>query len=202
MSDLLTVKEVATLLGVTPKTIRRRESEGKIHAIRTPGGHRRFDKEELLKFIEKERLTVGYVRFSSQRQQEELQQELAILKTYCELTEDRWEIIQDMGSEADSSNHSLLRLLNLLCNQRLRRLVVFHKATLSRLGFDIVFSLCEIFEVEIVILNNAEGADNEAEWQQDVQQIYQHLSHQFNVIQHQRNQEFKQQLQEIIVNRR
>ncbi|MDJ0717901.1 MAG: helix-turn-helix domain-containing protein, partial [Prochloraceae cyanobacterium] len=38
MSNLLTVKEAAELLGVSTKTIRRWEEEGKITATRTPGG--------------------------------------------------------------------------------------------------------------------------------------------------------------------
>jgi excisionase family DNA binding protein len=43
MSNLLTVTEAAQLLGVSTKTIRRWENEGKIKAIRTEGGHRRFE---------------------------------------------------------------------------------------------------------------------------------------------------------------
>ena len=47
MAKLITTNQAAEYLGVTPKTLRRWESEGKIKAIRTLGGHRRFYKQDL-----------------------------------------------------------------------------------------------------------------------------------------------------------
>ncbi|MBP0016496.1 MAG: helix-turn-helix domain-containing protein, partial [Cyanobacteria bacterium SBLK] len=40
MSNLISVSEAAKLLGVSTKTIRRWEADGKIKAVRTEGGHR------------------------------------------------------------------------------------------------------------------------------------------------------------------
>jgi excisionase family DNA binding protein len=48
MSNLLTVKEDADLLGVSTKTIRRWEIDDKIKSISTTGNHRSFDISELL----------------------------------------------------------------------------------------------------------------------------------------------------------
>ena len=115
MTELLTIKDVANLMGVTAKTIRRREKEGKIQSIRTPGGHRRFDKEELLKLMEKETLTVAYLRVNSDKQQEQLQKQLTILEAYRNRTNYNWEIIQDIGNGTNYHNQGLRRLLNLLC---------------------------------------------------------------------------------------
>jgi len=48
MSDkLLTPGEVAELFKVNPKTVTRWARAGKITAIRTLGGHRRFDAQEI-----------------------------------------------------------------------------------------------------------------------------------------------------------
>ena len=44
---LLTPSEVATLFRVDPKTVTRWAKAGKISAIRTLGGHRRFHEEEV-----------------------------------------------------------------------------------------------------------------------------------------------------------
>jgi len=44
---LLTIKQAAEELGVSIKTIRRWESQGKIESIRTSGGHRRFKLKEV-----------------------------------------------------------------------------------------------------------------------------------------------------------
>lgn len=39
---LLTPAEVAAIFGVTAKTVTRWAAAGRIHSIRTPGGHHRF----------------------------------------------------------------------------------------------------------------------------------------------------------------
>ena len=46
--ELLTPAEVAELFRVNPKTVTRWARAGKISAIRTLGGHRRFRKSEIL----------------------------------------------------------------------------------------------------------------------------------------------------------
>ena len=48
---MLNITEASELLGVSTKTLRRWEKDGKISPFRTPGGHRRYDKEQLLKII-------------------------------------------------------------------------------------------------------------------------------------------------------
>ena len=45
--QLLTPGEVAALFRVDPKTVTRWAQEGKLSAIRTLGGHRRFKAEEV-----------------------------------------------------------------------------------------------------------------------------------------------------------
>lgn len=45
--DLFTPGEVAALFRVDPKTVTRWAVAGRITAIRTPGGHRRFRKSEI-----------------------------------------------------------------------------------------------------------------------------------------------------------
>ena len=49
--QLLTPSEVAALFRVNPKTVNRWARAGKITAIRTLGGHRRFRRSEIEKFL-------------------------------------------------------------------------------------------------------------------------------------------------------
>ena len=49
---LLTPAEVAALFRVNPKTVTRRARAGKITAIRTLGGHRRFRASEIRRCLE------------------------------------------------------------------------------------------------------------------------------------------------------
>ena len=47
MQQTLTTAQAARLLGVDPATVRRWATEGKITAVRTLGGHRRFTAAEI-----------------------------------------------------------------------------------------------------------------------------------------------------------
>ena len=50
-NDLLTPAEVAVLFRVNPKTVTRWARAGKISAVRTLGGHRRFHADEIRRFL-------------------------------------------------------------------------------------------------------------------------------------------------------
>jgi excisionase family DNA binding protein len=50
--ELLTPSEVAALFRVNPKTVTRWARSGKISAIRTLGGHRRFRATEIRRLLE------------------------------------------------------------------------------------------------------------------------------------------------------
>jgi excisionase family DNA binding protein len=49
--ELLTPSEVAAMFRVNPKTVTRWARSGKISAIRTLGGHRRFRKSEITRIL-------------------------------------------------------------------------------------------------------------------------------------------------------
>jgi putative resolvase len=51
MEKLLTSHQVAKLLNVWPETLRRWEKEGKLKALRTPGGHRRYKESQIKKLL-------------------------------------------------------------------------------------------------------------------------------------------------------
>jgi excisionase family DNA binding protein len=53
--DLLTPNEVAAIFRVNPKTVTRWAQSGKISAIRTLGGHRRFSSIEIMRHLEEQR---------------------------------------------------------------------------------------------------------------------------------------------------
>jgi excisionase family DNA binding protein len=49
---LLTPSEVAALFRVDPKTVTRWAQQGKLHSIRTLGGHRRYSQAEIQAFLD------------------------------------------------------------------------------------------------------------------------------------------------------
>jgi excisionase family DNA binding protein len=52
-NELLTPSEVAEMFRVNPKTVTRWARAGRISAVRTLGGHRRFRAAEIRRFLEK-----------------------------------------------------------------------------------------------------------------------------------------------------
>ncbi len=67
--------KLTKLLGVSTKTIRRWEADGKIRSTRTEGGHRRFDVTKLLGSKSDASLTVAYARVSSHDQKKDLERQ-------------------------------------------------------------------------------------------------------------------------------
>lgn len=52
--ELLTPTEVAKLFKVNPKTVTRWAHSGRLPSITTPGGHKRFPRSEVDKFLQAE----------------------------------------------------------------------------------------------------------------------------------------------------
>jgi len=55
---LYTVKQASEILGVHPKTIQKRDREGKIKVVRTPGGRRRIPESEIKRLLGEKEKTV------------------------------------------------------------------------------------------------------------------------------------------------
>jgi excisionase family DNA binding protein len=53
---LLTAKETAAYLRISPFTLRKIELQGQIVPYRTPGGHRRYSLEMVQEYLEKSRI--------------------------------------------------------------------------------------------------------------------------------------------------
>ena len=51
-SDLLSAKEVASMLGVSTKQVQRLANDGRLPCIRTDGGHRRFNRGDVQAYME------------------------------------------------------------------------------------------------------------------------------------------------------
>ncbi len=197
MTNLITIREAAELLGVSTKTLRRWEQEGKIHATRTVGGHRRFNMTELLGSQNDTKLTICYARVGEEQAKDYLAEQVEILKTYC--VEHGWsyQVIEDIGGGINGHNPGLVHLLKLICSQQVKRLVLTHKDRLLRLGSDLIFTLCEIFGTEVIIINQIDDAMGEEELNQDLQDIISSFNARLYGGRSHKNRELLEQLQEV-----
>ena len=94
-----------------------------------------------------------------------------MLEAFCAAKGWGHEIIADLGSGLNYKKKGLQRLLELIPFKRIRRLVLTHKDRLLRFGSELIFALCEIQNVEIVIINQGEPPSFEEELAQDVIEI-------------------------------
>ena len=135
MSKLLTIHEAASLMGVSAQTIRRWEREGKpIPSVRTKGGQRRYDPHDLpiIRRFSKKKLTVAYARVSSHDQKEDLIRQEKMLEMFCSSNGWTFTLISDLGSGMNYHKKGLRKLLQLILNREIDRLVLTHKDRLLR----------------------------------------------------------------------
>ncbi|ACB52510.1 hypothetical protein cce_3162 [Crocosphaera subtropica ATCC 51142] len=178
MKALLTIKEAAQLLGVSAKTLRRWEKAGKIKSLRTQGGHRRFRREELLQYKNLDLLTVGYARINQRQLPENLDKQVNCLKNYCESSELNYEIIEEVSSNVNSQG--IIQLIQLISNRKIEKLILTNKVQLLNLAGNLIFSLCRLFEVEVIILYDSQEEMSKQYLMEDFKDIIPALRHYCN----------------------
>jgi len=172
MERLIGIGEAAQALGVSITTLRRWEATGKLSAIHTAGGHRRYDlaklKPELFHAVsQSERSTIAYARVSSHDQKDDLERQKQVLELYCARQGWTFELVSDLGSGMNYHKEGLRRLLG----GKVGRVVITHKDRLLRFGAELVFAICEAKNVEVVILNQGEDSTFEEDLAKDVLEI-------------------------------
>jgi predicted site-specific integrase-resolvase len=156
MNRFIKIGKAAQILGVTPQTLRRWEKDGVLLPDRKGPGDTRYYDEDRLRGIQRannvSELTIGYARVSSHDQRKDLERQSELLSLYC---------IQ----------HGWALLIDLIFERKISRLVLTHKDRLLRFGSELIFTLCEICNVEVVIINQGEELSFEQELAQDVLEI-------------------------------
>jgi len=195
------IGRAAAELGVSRDTLRRWEAAGKIAVERTPNGHRRYDLAQLRSLApieaQSERMTVAYARVSSQDQKAELKRQITTLESFCTTNGWKFELVQDCGSGMNYRKSGLQQLVRRICLGDVGRLVLTHKDRLLRFGVELIFSLCEHFGTEVVIVNATALASFEEELAQDVLEIVTVFSARLYGSRSRKNKKIMQQLQEI-----
>lgn len=169
------IGKAAQELGVTRETLRRWEREGKIVVDRTPKGHRRYDIMKLKGATPKKtfstKRTIGYARVSSHDQKSDLVRQVSVLESFCASHGWTYEVFQDLGSGLNYNKKGLKKLIKEICFGTVGRLVITHKDRLLRFGSELIFSLCEQFGTEVIIINSSEESKFEDDLVQDVLEI-------------------------------
>jgi len=173
MSKFIKIGEAATVLGISIQTLRRWEATGYLVPHRKSKGNTRYyDVNQLIgKKISEEAVTVAYARVSSHDQKEDLQRQSQVLSDYCASRGWNFEVIQDLGSGMNYGKKGLKRLMGLILEKKMSRLVLTHKDRLLRFGAELIFTLCEIKQIEVVFVNKGNEISFEEELANDVLEI-------------------------------
>jgi predicted site-specific integrase-resolvase len=115
--------------------------------------------------------TLAYARVSSHDQKKDLERQKKMLEMYC--TSKGWQflVLSDLGSGMNYHKRGLKKLLSLILDEGINRLVLTHKDRLLRFGSELVFALCEQKHIEVVIINQGDETTFEEELAKDVLEI-------------------------------
>lgn len=174
MDKLISISEAAERLGVSPTTLRRWEESGKLIPERTQGNQRRYRLSQIepaTHLLKQGRKTLAYARVSSHDQKADLDRQKQVLERYCAQQGWTFELISELGSGMNYYKKGLKRLLDEIVGGNVGRLVITHKDRLLRFGAELVFSLCEAKQVEVVIVNKGEDTMFEEDLATDVLEI-------------------------------
>jgi putative resolvase len=142
---LYTSKQAAEFLNIAVSTIIRWDNEGKIYPLRTPGGHRRFTEEELLRVLGAQASSrpqvpraALYARVSTQKQQQagHLDRQMERLREHARIQ--GYEIVvalSETGSGVNENRPRLHRLLRMVRDGEVDIVVVEYKDRLARFGY-------------------------------------------------------------------
>ncbi|BAZ14331.1 ISSoc2, resolvase [Calothrix sp. NIES-4071] len=163
----VTPKEAAELLGVSTSSLRRWENEGKLRAIRTPGGQRRFVLAEVEKVAGVRTIvTVLYARVSTNGQRDNLNSQIEYLKSKYP----NGEVVSEIGSGLNFRRKKFIAVLERINSGDVNQLVVAHPDRLFRFGFELVKWICSTAGCELLVESQSKLSP-EAELVQDMLSI-------------------------------
>lgn len=153
MAKYVTPREAMQVLQVSEKTLREWDRAGKITAIRTPAGHRRYDIESIIdpKSIKK-RKVILYCRVSSHKQRDDLNRQVDYLQS---LFPDG-EVIKEVGGGLNYKRKGLQTLLGQILSGDVEQVVCSYKDRLARFGYELINYICEQNNCKLVVLNRAD----------------------------------------------
>jgi predicted site-specific integrase-resolvase len=149
-------KEVLKLLRITRPTLCKYNKIGLIKGKLLPSGFYDYDKESVFKLLNKdvERVNVAYCRVSTNKQKNDLENQIEIIKAFCNkngiILKD---IYKDIGSGINFDRKEFQRLLNDVIQYKIDKIFITYKDRLSRISFQMFKNLFQEFSCEIVVLN-------------------------------------------------
>lgn len=163
-------------IGVSISTLRTWDKTGYLKPAKVlDNGYRYYSDEQIDKYLNvdsdiNDRKIILYARVSTKKQMDDLDKQIENLKTYAYTKGYSFELITDIGSGLNYKKEGLKKLIRMICNKEIKKLVILYKDRLVRFGFELIEEVCRINDVEIEIIDNT-TASKEQELTDDLIQI-------------------------------
>lgn len=173
MKNLLNMKEAMDYLNVSKITLQRWDNSGRLKAIRTSGGHRRYKLSDLEKFIGEyyaegketdDVIVATYARCSTsdQKQHGDIDRQSQRLSEYCAKKKYKVEyIIKDMGSGINDKRKGFVKLCKLITDKKINKVVIEHKDRLTRFQYNLIEFFFNSYGVDIELTDKKEYTEQE-----------------------------------------
>lgn len=171
---LLTPLQVHRLYGIHQNTLLKWERHGLIRPLRTPGGRRRYrreDVEALLGLEEARRLApqvVLYARVSTRKQEAYLQNQIARLEAWAKERGLRYEVVAEVASGVNERRRGLAKVLNRVKRGEVEAVVVEYEDRLARFGLEYLKAYLEAFGARLVVLNGEVDQEHPEDLQREL----------------------------------
>jgi len=162
---LLNAQKVKELYGIHRNTLLKWEKEGLLKPVKTPGGRRRYKKEDIEKLLGLNEdifeipKVILYARVSTKKQEEYLKNQIKRLEEYAEDRGWKYEVISEIASGVNEHRRGLRKLLNKVKRGEVEKVVVEYPDRLARFGFEYLKFFLESFGVELITLNGQENEE-------------------------------------------
>lgn len=172
---MYSIGKFAKEIGVTTQTLRNWHKNGELIPFKiSEGGTRYYSEVQLNKYLgvfgDKNKITVGYCRVSSNKQKDDLIRQVNNMRLYLNSKGNPYEIIEDIGSGINYNKKGLNKLIYMIVNHKVNKVVVLYKDRLLRFGFELVENVAKLYGCEIEIIDNTEKTE-EQELVEDLIQI-------------------------------
>lgn len=150
--------KVMNLLQISRSTLKRYREKGILKASRLPSGQYIFDDDSvlLLKNGRSPRLTLLYGRVSTYKQKHDLANQMQELQDFAE--KKGYQVdgsYQDIASGISYKNRKqFLKMLDLIIEGKVERVVITHQDRLSRVGFELFEYLFRNYNTEIEVISD------------------------------------------------
>ena len=150
-------KEVLKVLRVTRPTLTSYVKNGRIKTTKLPNGYYDYDEDSVLKVagITPQRKAVIYARVSTQKQKNDLQNQIDTVMKYANNNGySISKVYSDIASGINYDRGQFIELLNEVLEHKIKIVFVENKDRLTRVSFDMWKELFKQFECDLIAIND------------------------------------------------